>query len=67
MRIPLGAPSNESTKHIWQSFYVLMVTGREDILMNSWSAVYNPKTGKIWKNELWKALKDTYTTCPEYG
>jgi len=48
-------------------FYVLMVTGREDILMDSWSAVYNPKTGKIWKNELWKALKDTYTTCPEYG
>lgn len=47
-------------------FYVLMETGREDILMDSWSAIYNPKTGKIWKNELWKALKDAYSTCPEY-
>lgn len=47
-------------------FYVLMETGREDILMKSWSAIYNPKTGKIWKNELWKALQDVYETCPEY-
>lgn len=47
-------------------FYVLMETGREDILMKSWSAIYNPKTGKIWKNELWKALKDAYDTCPDY-
>jgi len=47
-------------------FYVLMETGREDILMDSWSAIYNPKTGKIWKSELWKALKETYSSCPEY-
>lgn len=47
-------------------FYVLMVTGREDLLMKHWSGVYNPKTGKIWKNELWKALKDAYSECPEY-
>lgn len=47
-------------------FYVLMITNREDILMNSWSAVYNPRTGKIGKNELWKALKEAYTSCPEY-
>ncbi|HPP78354.1 hypothetical protein, partial [Methanospirillum sp.] len=47
-------------------FYVLMVTNREDILMHSWSAIYNPRTGKIWKNELWKALREAYSTCPEY-
>jgi len=28
--------------------------------------VYNPRTGKIWKNELWKALKEAYASCPEY-
>ena len=47
-------------------FYVLMETGRTDILMDSWSAIYNPRTGKIWKNELWKALKEAYSSCPEY-
>lgn len=47
-------------------FYVLMVTDREDLLVKHWSGVYNPKTGKIWKNELWNALKDAYNDCPEY-
>ncbi|MCA1916074.1 hypothetical protein [Methanospirillum hungatei] len=47
-------------------FYVLMETGRTDILRKNWSAVYNPRTGKIWKNELWKALKEAYSSCPEY-
>jgi hypothetical protein len=39
---------------------------RTDILTGSWSGVYNPRTGKIWKNELWKALKEAYASCPEY-
>ncbi len=47
-------------------FYALMETGRTDILIDSWSGVYNPRTGKIWKNELWKALKEAYASCPEY-
>ena len=61
-----GCTSEREYEAYMAEFYVLMETGREDILMKSWSAIYNPKTGKIWKNELWKALREAYSTCPEY-
>ncbi len=47
-------------------FYVLQERGRMDILENKYGGIYDEYTGKFSPNNLWEALRKTYTECPDY-